>query len=1176
LPQQKILLKMKKSKFSRSRAASQRKGTGNACRSLGIAKFLTLGASVASLSLIASDARAATFSWDPGLTPATPSGGVGTWDTATANWSNGTSDVAWTDATGTSDIAAFGGTAGAVTLNTSLGALGLIFTTPGYTISGTGTLTLGASGIDASALSSGTTTIGNPIALAGNQSWNVGSGATVASTGIVSGASALTIAGSGTTTLSGVNTFAGGVTLNNGSLLLGNAAGAGTGTITLKGGTLGASGGQTVTNAVVANASTTTTLQGTGVLTLAGYLSGSGTLNVGSSGVSLQTTTRNASNVPYLNGFTGTINVGGTLGFNSPNSANGASYYYNLSNAAMTFSSGGNTVWYAANGTSGTAFINLGSISSASGIGTLGGPAGGTANTKTVSYTVGTLNTNTTFGGAIANSANQLGTVLTKVGTGTLILDGTNTYTGTTTIRGGTLQVGDGTSGSLASTTPLTFKDTGVFNYVGQSAGSAQSLGTLTASAGAGRVQSTYGASGTTSLTFSNVAARSTGSTLNFVTSGGTNGSTNEIIFTQVAGATPTTGTLLDTGYFFGGNSYAAYDAAGFVRAYGAGDTNYVTAAGTNSIANTSTNNVALTGNVDTQSSASINTLNMGANTLALDTGAVFQTNGILVSGNGASTISGGDGLLTTTTGGELVIRVDGSTDALNIGTSILANGTNALTKTGSGALTLSGNNTYSGTTYVDQGTLTIAGSNSSAGGYIVNNSGTLTVTGTLTSTAGLAMLVGNGSGNGVLNVNSGSSVTLGTTSSGGTPSLEISNSASGADTASGTVNVNGGTLTTLGDMTVGLGGNQTGKLVINSGTVNVATTVTKWLKLGQFDNANGEIDINGGNLNLNTNTAIKFNVNNGAGTSVITQNAGTVTFYSDNGTTVGGSGDLDMQYTTSLANNTYNLNGGTLIVPQLDSTSTAGTRTFNFNGGTLTAAKANATFFNLGTGNARANVRNGGAIINTNGNNVTIAQALLHSNISGDNATDGGLTKNGAGTLTLSGASTYTGATTISAGTLALASSGSLTSTTYNIAAGATLDVSAMSSFDLSGKAITLSLDGTNTGSINAGTIAMTLGGTLNFNLSTPTLVGTFDVYNSGTPTGNFASVTLSGDVTGSFIQSGNTWTYNDSGTGSTYSFDQSTGMLTAVPEPGTMVMTVMGLIGMMMVLRRRHIAAR
>jgi autotransporter-associated beta strand protein len=69
-----------------------------------------------------------------------------------------------------------------------------------------------------------------------------------------------------------------------------------------------------------------------------------------------------------------------------------------------------------------------------------------------------------------------------------------------------------------------------------------------------------------------------------------------------------------------------------------------------------------------------------------------------------------------------------------------------------------------------------------------------------------------------------------------------------------------------------------------------------------------------------------------------------------------------------------------------------------------------------------RANVRNGGAIIDTNGANVTVNQPLLHSNVAGDNATDSGLTKNGAGTLRIGGGlSTYTGNTVINGGTLQL-----------------------------------------------------------------------------------------------------------------------------------------------------------
>src|SRR5450756_2578697 len=138
------------------------------------------------LAAVVMASRADVLTWDPSLGGGT--GGAGTWNlNSTANWWNGSADVSWKDnsATGT-NTALFSGTAGAITLNSSLSTSNLQFTTDGYTLSGSGTLTLGFGGIDASALSSGTTTIGNALLLAGGQQlWQSGSGELLAINGAV-------------------------------------------------------------------------------------------------------------------------------------------------------------------------------------------------------------------------------------------------------------------------------------------------------------------------------------------------------------------------------------------------------------------------------------------------------------------------------------------------------------------------------------------------------------------------------------------------------------------------------------------------------------------------------------------------------------------------------------------------------------------------------------------------------------------------------------------------------------------------------------------------------------------------------------------------------------------------------------------------------------------------------
>jgi autotransporter-associated beta strand protein len=140
--------------------------------------------------------RADTLSWDP--TFSYGSGGTGTWDfNTTANWYsyNTGNDFKWTDnlVPGT-NTALFSGTAGTVTLNAGLSVSNLQYSVAGYTLAGTGPLTLGGGGIDASAASGGTTTIGTPLTLVGGQQlWQVGSGGTLAINGVVTRSAGTTV-----------------------------------------------------------------------------------------------------------------------------------------------------------------------------------------------------------------------------------------------------------------------------------------------------------------------------------------------------------------------------------------------------------------------------------------------------------------------------------------------------------------------------------------------------------------------------------------------------------------------------------------------------------------------------------------------------------------------------------------------------------------------------------------------------------------------------------------------------------------------------------------------------------------------------------------------------------------------------------------------------------------------
>ena len=391
----------------------------------------------------------------------------------------------------------------------------------------------------------------------------------------------------------------------------------------------------------------------------------------------------------------------------------------------------------------------------------------------------------------------------------------------------------------------------------------------------------------------------------------------------------------------------------------------------------------------------------------------------------------------------------------------VTLNNSSTLTVTANGAFNL-GENAGSNITMTLNGSSQVTANATTTNRFIgnlglgtlnINASASFTSTG---QTTGLTY-IGYRTGTGILNMtggtfNTGGDVRVGGsdlngagpngtgtfTISGGTAtvgSLTLARGNNNLNTVAGTGTISGGTVNSVNDVTLGFAGNNNlGKLTVSGGTFNVGTAATKWLMVGRWDTSKGQLDVTSGSVNLLNNTAIKMNADGTVGANVINQSGGAVTFYSDAGTTAGGAGHLDMQRVGAAAsNNTYNLNGGTLTVPQIISSATTGTRTFNFNGGTLKAPATSATFMNLGTGTgiAHANVRDNGAIINSNGFDITIAQALEHSNIGGDLATDGGLTKQAAGILTLSAANTYTGATSVTGGTLNLTAANTSTGAT-------------------------------------------------------------------------------------------------------------------------------------------------
>jgi autotransporter-associated beta strand protein len=215
---------------------------------------------------------------------------------------------------------------------------------------------------------------------------------------------------------------------------------------------------------------------------------------------------------------------------------------------------------------------------------------------------------------------------------------------------------------------------------------------------------------------------------------------------------------------------------------------------------------------------------------------------------------------------------------------------------------------------------------------------------------------------------------------------------------SSGTMNLSGGQASLkLGSLIVGrslFAASETGTA---TGTFTMSNNTANQLDISGTGSV-VQVGVSSGNQTTGTMTI----GNLGSNSTITSTNNGTAILIGNRTTSTG-----------DVVTGTLNLNGGTLTITTSGAAIAGGgnaTSNLNLGGGVTLRAGASSTnwIHNFDT----ATIDSGGAIIDTNGFNLSIPQAFTGT---------GGLTKAGAGTLVLSTAQGYTGPTLVAGGTLVL-----------------------------------------------------------------------------------------------------------------------------------------------------------